>query len=192
MRHKIILSILTLALITSYSTAIAQESKWTVFSSDAIDPKPIVWQTEDWNNYTEAENVPFRGYTFEYPKQWSFAGYSVFHDNKGRKVAEIAPGVITLAPTQRCFDKSLTDTPHTRSRPFRLGHVEGRFVVMSNVVFDDSPEEFRVHSYCIQEKHLTFTVTFLERSNQPELSKVFRHIIRSFKFANPVSPESGQ
>ncbi|MBK6851585.1 MAG: hypothetical protein IPG93_08235 [Burkholderiales bacterium] len=172
----------------SHSTATARDSEWIVFSSDVITPLPSTFQTEDWGEYIRAEDVEFRGYTFEYPRRWAFTGYSVFDDEKGRKVAEIAPGVIALAPSQSCFDKAPPDTVSDgRARSFRYEGVEGKFNV-SNVVFDDSQEEFRVHSYCIQEKRLAFTVTFLERSNQPKLPSEFRHIIRSFKFVKTAPP----
>jgi hypothetical protein len=191
MRHKLALLTLVLAVVASIPTAIAGNNDWIVFSSTAITPRPVVWQTEDWNDYQEAEGVPFRDYTFEYPKRWSFTGYSVFEDDKGRKVAEIAPGVIALSPTQKCFDKAPAGAPIPNHKAFRMGHVKGRYLV-SDVVFEDSPEKLRIHSYCIQEMHYAFTIMFLERKNHPGLSSVFRHIIRSFKFAKPASSGRSQ
>ena len=181
MRHKLAtIPAITLALIVGHSRAIAQDSEWLVFSSNVITPMPIAYQTEDWSDYKKAEGMAFRGYTFEYPKRWAFTGYSVFEDEKGRKVAEIAPGVIALAKNQHCFE-SAGQRAH-RYKTFRFGAVKGR-VIVGDTTFDDSPENFRVYSYCIEQDRYAFTVMFLERKLGPSLAATFRKIIRSFQFA---------
>jgi hypothetical protein len=64
-------------------------SEWATFTSDVINPAPVTYTTADWDAYTEAAAVAFRHYQFEYPKQWTFTGYSVFVIASGNKVAEI-------------------------------------------------------------------------------------------------------
>lgn len=153
---------------------------WVTFSSDAINPKPVVWLTDDWDNYSISKATPFRRYSFNYPSGWTFTGYSVFKDAKKRKVAEIAPGVIALAKDQHCFESAGQRAP--RYKTFRFGAVKGR-VIVGDTTFDDSPENFRVYSYCIEQDRYAFTFMFLERKSEPSLAATFRKIIRSFQFA---------
>lgn len=180
MRLRLMRPLIFAASLACYSLASLAGDGQALFNSDIISPKPVVWETSDWNSYTESTAAPYRRYSFNYPSEWSFTGYSVFEDAMGRKVAEISPGVVTLAKGQRCFE--VPKQRALRYKSFRLGAVKGR-VIVADAVFDDSPEKFRVYSYCIEQEHHAFVITFLDRKTERQLAKTFRQIIRSFKFA---------
>lgn len=179
MRHRTIRSLVCAALLASCSIASIGGDSWATFNSNVIAPKPAVWKTEDWDNFSVSKDAPFLRYSFRYPSEWSFTGYSVFEDAKKRKIAEIAPGVVMLGRNQRCFDSS--EQGASRPKAFRLGSVKGR-VLIKDVVAYDSPENFRNYFYCIEHEHYAFTVFFLERKSEQSMASTFQEIIRSFRF----------
>jgi hypothetical protein len=186
MRHKIQIVHIFLLLLFWCSQGYAKDEGWAVFQSEIIKPAPEVWKTEDWNDFQSFERQTFPHYTFEYPKNWQFTGYSVFNDRFGEKIAEISPGVIALAPNQTCYDsKRLTPNGKTNFKPFNFGEVSG-FRGYSEVEFDDSPKLFLVYSYCIQKSDLAFLMTFLSPKSKPDMSKIFERVVRSFRFTEPV------
>lgn len=178
MQHRLTRSLVFAALLASYSIA-STGADWANFNSDVITPKPVVWKTENWNDFSQSKDTPFLRYSFRYPSEWSFTGYSVFEDARKRKVAEIAPGVVALATNQRCFDSSEQSAP--RYKAFRLGSVKGR-VIVEDFVFHDSPVKFRHYSYCIEHERSAFTVNFQERKSEQSKAGTFQKIIRSFHF----------
>ena len=186
MRHKRSHPLIGVFLLACSAAVFAQDEKWITFTSHTITPKPLTWQTEDWEFYTEAKGVPFQRYTFKYPEEWTFTGYSVFTANNERKIAEIAPGVVLLPPNRKCFDnatfESLEDVQH---QPFRFGRVRGR-VVVANMVTVDTAALLRVYAYCIQEGGYAFRVNFIAQTDEPQKASVFRRVIRSFRFLGPA------
>lgn len=178
MRHRTTRSFVFAALLASYSIA-STGGDWATFSSDVITPKPVVWETKDWNDFSQSKDAPFLRYSFSYPSEWSFTGYSVFVDARQRKVAEFVPGIVALAKNQRCFDSPGKNAP--RYKAFRLGSVKGR-VVIADVVFHDSPEKFRSYHYCVEHERYAFTVVFLDRKSEQAMANTFQKIISSFRF----------
>jgi hypothetical protein len=186
MRYKFEVSHIVFLLLFWCSQGYAKDDEWTVFQSEIITPAPVVWKTEDWNDFKPLREQKFPHYSFAYPKNWQFTGYSVFNNGFGEKTAEISPGVITLSPNQTCFDSErATPNGKTNFRPFNFGEVRG-FRSYSEVKFDDSPKTFHVYSYCLQKSELAFLMTFISPKTKPDMSKVFEKVVRTFRFVVPV------
>jgi len=166
-----------LALASPYSGAQSATSDWLELDSSALRQK-MAWETADWNDFSLGETA-YPKFLLKYPADWKFNGYSVFDTSAGVKVAELAPGVVKLAPGQDCY--SNMDSKKVPGRAIRIGKFHGRKVVGE---FEDDYSGSTWHhvSYCLSDGKYAFLVSFTLKYRSASLERQFAQVVSSFRF----------
>ena len=184
MRHRSLPLVVALAvLVLATSACLAEDGaaagKWRILDSTALAQK-IVWETEDWDNFTRAETA-YPAFSFSYPAEWKFNGYSVFTTSTDVKIAELTPGVVRLGTRQDCFANADAKNGVVPGRAIRVGKFHGRKVV-GKFEDDDSGSIWHHVGYCLTDGEFAFLISFTLKHRDALLERQFARVVSSFQF----------
>ncbi|GEM_PF-5407196 len=145
-----------------------------------IRNKTAMYYTNNWREFIQINEDKMIAYSFYYPNNWKLND-TVFYDNEGIKVAEIAPPVL-LSVGQLPYDNWKASPSFFEyfisMKDISFGELSGTKVITK--VYNEENFWFP-HSYGLVKDNRAFMITFYEKKPNSGQEDLFDQIVSTLK-----------
>lgn len=140
------------------------------------------YSTTDWESYSFEEDSPMVAYSIHFPGEWELE-YSVFHNEKNEKVAELFPPIV-MKPEQKLLDnwQNQAESELISKKEIKVGNLTGIKIISKVYPSDGDISEWYPHTYYLTDGKQVFAMTFYDMEEGSGSEDLYDKVIKTFEF----------